>query len=174
MKRFIGVALALAMLSGCATAYDVDLNADYVDGEKNGQDNSEMIVEDKTVAITSVVKNFKGQTATENALMNVIAIGEIARIKAPQFHVEKPTLNTDNVKHVTDVATGGIPIFGMAMVSKTAMEQPRSSSIETVNGDIDVTDSMNNTATHTNTMGDGSPATSTTNDPPYEPMEYEY
>ena len=162
MKEIVGILLALAMLSGCASKWDVSLNKDYVDGEKNGQNQSAKVVASQTDGIATIAKNFKGKTDTENALMAVIAFDRITRIEAPQYHVKAPRLNTDNFKAGADVITGGIPIFGMGYVSKVALEQPRSNSLVTGEGDIIVSDSMNSTTTHTTSAGESS-ATSNLN-----------
>ncbi len=161
-KTILLILLSVFFLSGCATKWDVGLNNGYNDAEINGQNQSAKVVASQTDGAVAIAKNFKGKTDTENALMAVIAIDRVTRIEAPQYHVKAPRLNTDNFKAGADVITGGIPIFGMGYVSKVALEQPRSNSLVTGEGDIIVSDSMNSTTTHTTSAGESS-ATSNLN-----------
>ena len=119
MKKLI-VVLALALaLGGCATGYDVKLNAADQKAVESGQKESAKIVKYQTDAIDKL-KLPEGSDSIAMALMEVFKIQAIAGIKATHFKVEKARLNTDNVAEVGKTLRAGIPIIGMVRVTEVA------------------------------------------------------
>jgi len=141
--------VSLLLLSGCATAYDVDLWKEHGASVRSGHTSSAKIVEAKTMAISglSICPEY---THTESILMRVILGGNIERITVPKFIVKAPRLNTDNVEPLTKATVGLAPFLTIErIVDKTAGEIG-DENYSTEGGDIKVS----KTEVHTTTAGD--------------------
>lgn len=160
MLNKILIGLALIALSGCATAWDTKLYDSYTKGSSNSHEYAFLTVDSKADAI-AWLSECKDCTLAEEMLLKVIISRDIASIEAPDFSIDKPTLNTENVKHITDVITSGIPIFGMMRVTESVLENDRGiTTLSSDGGDIVMKDSLNRTEVHS-VANDGSTASTT-------------
>jgi len=163
MKTFL-FALTLALLSGCATSWDVKLNNSDNDAIKNGQNASSNIVYSKTNAIQSIGLEGSNDPVAV-ALFQVMKAQAIATIETPMFEVKKARLNTDNVPEVMETIRQGVPIWGTVRVATTAIKNDRGTTVlQSEGGDINMQDSLNRTEVHATAIDGSTAETSNTGD----------
>lgn len=151
IKNLLSI-LLVTVLAGCATAYDVDLNEDYMTREE-AHDEYQYLTLD---SLGDSIEGLK-MTVTEDAdprdkalaaITNLMLAREIRELKYHHSQTKAPRLNTDNIEPITKATIGLAPFVAIErIVDKTTSEIGD----ENYNGeDINVT----KTEVHTTTLGD--------------------
>lgn len=168
MKKFIVLFIALALLAGCASTNDVDINKNH----------DAMLTAHATAAGAAVVGQsnaIKEATAFEctdqmtasecvlgKVLSGVIVAREIASIKMAEFRGGRPKTSIDAQEKVAEVIAGGIPVLGMTITAKAAIDKDKgTTTVKTDNGAINLDDSLNTETNHTTAIGDNNTVAST-------------
>ena len=168
MKRYINLGcgiILLLMFQGCASKWDTELYHEYSDATATHDTQQQ-------TAMTNMAKSMAALRMTTTstadprdkamaAMANIMIAQAIADIQYHKSTLVAPTLNTDNVKHVANTISAGIPLFAMWKVSETALENGTGiTNVQTAQGDISVSDSLNRTETHATAIDDGTASTS--------------
>ena len=170
MKSKILIAFLLIGLSGCATAFDVDLFERYTDStvEHDKAQRDAMSAQANAIAglKTIVPLSADPRDIALAAMTNIFIAQQIANIEYHKSTVVRPTLNTDNVAEVGRVLRQGIPIFGMMRVSESALENGTGETYIQTNegGNISLDNTLNRTEVHSVANDSSSASTSSSQD----------